>query len=145
MSFEGLPIGAGDKKRSFRESIYLWEILRGLGVTARHLVRNIFHTGEMPTMQYPEEKRVYGDRFRLHVTIPANTTAKVYVPAGAANQVTESGKPLSEAEHVQILEPQDDRVVLLIESGSYEFESTGGIRPADKELKTSVGAHGGTQ
>ncbi len=35
MSFEGLPKGSGDKKRSFRESIYLWEILRGLGVTAR--------------------------------------------------------------------------------------------------------------
>ena len=64
MSFEGLPKGSCDKKRSFRESIYLWEVLRGLGVTARHLVRNILHTDEMPTMQYPEEKRVYGDRFR---------------------------------------------------------------------------------
>ena len=64
MSFEGLPKGSGDKKRSFRESIDLWEVLRGLGVTARHLVRNILHTDDMPTMQYPEEKRVYGDRFR---------------------------------------------------------------------------------
>ena len=64
MSFEGLPQGAGEKRRSFRESLYLWEILRGLGVTARHLIRNIFHTSEMPTLQYPEEKRVYGERFR---------------------------------------------------------------------------------
>ena len=64
MSFEGLPNGSGDKKQSFRESIYLWEILRGLGVTAKHLVKNILHTDEMPTMQYPEEKRVCGDRFR---------------------------------------------------------------------------------
>jgi len=64
MSFEGLPKGAVAKKRSFLESIYLVEILRGLGVTIGHLLRNIFHTDEMPTMQYPEEKRVYGDRFR---------------------------------------------------------------------------------
>ena len=64
MSFEGLPRGAAEKQRSFRESIYLWEVLRGLGVTIRHLVRNVFHTDKMPTMQYPEEKRVYGERFR---------------------------------------------------------------------------------
>ncbi len=64
MSFEGLPKGSCDKKRSFRDSIYLWEVLRGLGVTAKHLVWNILHTDQMPTMQYPEEKRVYGDRFR---------------------------------------------------------------------------------
>ena len=64
MSFDGLSKGSGDKKQSFRESIYLWEIVRGLGVTAKHLIRNILHTDQMPTMQYPEEKRVYGDRFR---------------------------------------------------------------------------------
>lgn len=52
------------KRMSFRESIYIWEVLRGLGITIRHLLRNIFHTAEMPTLQYPEEQRVYGDRFR---------------------------------------------------------------------------------
>jgi len=64
MSFAGLAKGVGNKKRSFRESIYLWEVVRGLAVTMRHLVTNILKTDEMPTMQYPEEKRVYGERFR---------------------------------------------------------------------------------
>jgi len=64
MSFEGLPKGSCDKKQSFLESIYLWEIARGLGVTIKHLIHNILHTDDMPTMQYPEEKRVYSDRFR---------------------------------------------------------------------------------
>ena len=65
MSFEGLATGVGGTSGArCCESIYLWEMLRGLGVTGRHLVHNIFHTGEMPTMQYPEEKRVYGERFR---------------------------------------------------------------------------------
>jgi NADH-quinone oxidoreductase subunit I len=40
------------------------EIVKGLAVTARHLVRNIFATDDMPTMQYPEQKRVYSERFR---------------------------------------------------------------------------------
>ena len=64
MSFEGLPPGSVSKSRSFLESIYVWEILRGLGVTLRHLVHNLLHTSEMTTMQYPEQKRVYGERFR---------------------------------------------------------------------------------
>ncbi len=64
MSFEGLPAKATGKKMTFLESIYLVEIVRGLGVTISHLVKNIFATEAMPTMQYPEEKRVYSDRFR---------------------------------------------------------------------------------
>ena len=64
MSFEGLPQGSARKTRSFLENIYLVEVVRGLAVTIRHLVANILHTDDMPTMQYPEEKRVYGERFR---------------------------------------------------------------------------------
>jgi NADH-quinone oxidoreductase subunit I len=59
-----LPESAWRKRQSFRESIYLWEILRGLGITMRHLLRNIFRTGEMPTVQYPEQHRAYSQRFR---------------------------------------------------------------------------------
>jgi NADH-quinone oxidoreductase subunit I len=59
-----IPDSAWRKKRTFRESIYVWEIMRGLGVTMRHLLRNIFHIGDMPTVQYPEQKRVYSSRFR---------------------------------------------------------------------------------
>ncbi len=64
MSFEGLPKEATRPKQSFLESIYIVEIVRGLIVTGKHLVKNIFATDDMPTMQYPEEKRVYSNRFR---------------------------------------------------------------------------------
>ncbi len=64
MSFKGLPAGAGEKRMNTRESLYIFEVVRGLGVTIKHLLRNIAHTAEMPTTQYPEEKRVYSDRFR---------------------------------------------------------------------------------
>lgn len=59
-----LPDRAWLKRTNLRESLYLWEIVRGLGITIKHLLRNILRTSEMPTMQYPDEKRVYGQRFR---------------------------------------------------------------------------------
>lgn len=49
---------------SFRDVIYVWEVLRGLGITIRHLIRNCLHMKDLPTLQYPDEKRVYGPRFR---------------------------------------------------------------------------------
>jgi NADH-quinone oxidoreductase subunit I len=64
MSFAGLSKESTSKKTTFLESIYIVEIVKGLAVTARHLVRNIFATDDMPTMQYPEQKRVYSERFR---------------------------------------------------------------------------------
>jgi len=51
-------------KMTFVERLYLPEIFRGLGITIKHVFRNIFHMGEMPTVQYPEEHREYSDRFR---------------------------------------------------------------------------------
>jgi NADH-quinone oxidoreductase subunit I len=65
----GTPVDR--KPQSFREAIYIWEVLRGLGITIRHLVRNILRMGDMPTLQYPDEKRVYGPRFRgRHRLVP---------------------------------------------------------------------------
>jgi len=51
-------------KMNFWERTYLPEIFRGLGITIKHLIRNLFHTSEMPTVQYPEEHRAYSPRFR---------------------------------------------------------------------------------
>lgn len=46
------------------EASYVVEILKGMAVTLRHLVRNVFHMGEMPTLQYPDEKPDYGPWLR---------------------------------------------------------------------------------
>jgi alpha-L-rhamnosidase len=62
-----------------------------------------------------------GGRFSLDVTIPANTTATVYVPARDAAGITESGKPLAQAQGVRFLGREGDRVVLAVETGSYRF------------------------
>ncbi len=47
-----------------KESLYLIEICKGLFITMRHLVRNVFHMGDMPTLQYPDEKPDYGPWLR---------------------------------------------------------------------------------
>jgi alpha-L-rhamnosidase len=57
----------------------------------------------------------------LETTIPANSTATVYVPAKSAESVTESGTPLDKAKHVKFLRMEGDRVVLAVESGSYRL------------------------
>ncbi len=66
--------------------------------------------------------------FELDVTIPANTTATVYVPASAAAAVREGGRPATEAEGVRFERMDGDRAVFTIGSGHYVF-STGGTRP----------------
>ena len=69
------------------------------------------------------EWRVTAEKFELKVTIPANTTATVYVPARNLQTVTESGKALLAAKGVKSLQMENDRAVIEIGSGSYDFTS----------------------
>jgi alpha-L-rhamnosidase len=59
----------------------------------------------------------------LDVTIPANTTATVYVPAAQADSVQESGKPAGQAECVKLLRAENGEAVFEVQSGSYRFTS----------------------
>jgi len=49
---------------SFLQSLYIFEVVRGLVVTLRHLLRNLVRQSAMPTSQFPEVKRVLPDGFR---------------------------------------------------------------------------------
>ena len=81
--------------------------------------------------------KVVGERFFLDTTIPANTTATVFIPANRAQDITESGKALSEVKSVRLIRSEHGSVVLHVESGQYHFESTGGIDKATVALATS--------
>jgi alpha-L-rhamnosidase len=67
--------------------------------------------------------RINGDIFTLNVTIPANTTATVYVPASDIESVTESGRPVERAEAVSFFRMEEDRAVFAVGSGNYRFVS----------------------
>jgi alpha-L-rhamnosidase len=60
-------------------------------------------------------------RLVLDVTIPANTSARVKVPAASADQVTESRRALNQAPGVKLLGATDDGVLVAVGSGHYHF------------------------
>jgi alpha-L-rhamnosidase len=64
-----------------------------------------------------------GDTLIMNVTIPANTTATVYVPARDASQVTEEGKPAGQAEGVKFIRMEGDAAVFEVGAGQYNFKS----------------------
>jgi hypothetical protein len=64
-----------------------------------------------------------GGKFKLGVTIPANTAATVYVPAKSAAAVTESDRPASRSDGVKFLRLEEGCAVFAVESGKYQFES----------------------
>ena len=57
----------------------------------------------------------------MNVVIPANTKAKVYVPASDESKITESGKTLSSLKEINLLGREDGYVILELGSGNYKF------------------------
>lgn len=43
---------------------YLPGIIGGMGITAKHLIKNLFNKKKMMTLNYPEEKYEYSPRFK---------------------------------------------------------------------------------
>jgi alpha-L-rhamnosidase len=62
-------------------------------------------------------------RFICDVTIPANTTATLYLPAAAHESVWESKKPFSDVEGILSVSYKPGVTILELESGTYSFTS----------------------
>lgn len=60
----GIKKAARPRKMSFSESVYLVEIAKALRLTMGHLLRNIVRQDRIPTIEYPEVRRVVPPRFR---------------------------------------------------------------------------------
>ncbi|GAB3577785.1 family 78 glycoside hydrolase catalytic domain [Hymenobacter daeguensis] len=60
--------------------------------------------------------------FTLIVTIPANTTATIYLPAAASARITEGGQPLAQHPELQPLGFAEGRARVRAGSGTYHFE-----------------------
>jgi alpha-L-rhamnosidase len=59
----------------------------------------------------------------MKLTIPANTTATVYVPAMSLDTVTESGRAVTNVAGVKFLRQENSWTVLETGSGTYQFTS----------------------
>lgn len=62
-----------------------------------------------------------GDRLTMHVEVPGNTTADVWVPTANADEVTEGGGPSNKAEGVRFLRMDSGCAVFEAKAGVYEF------------------------
>jgi alpha-L-rhamnosidase len=60
-------------------------------------------------------------RLDLTVTIPANTTATLYVPVADPASIKEGGKPAADAEGARFLRAEDGRALFEVGSGTYHF------------------------
>jgi len=78
-----------------------------------------------------------GNTFELETTIPANTTATVYLPTSQGETITEGGRPLTKAKGVRLLRVQGDCALIAVESGEYHFVST--LLPTATTTETSMG------
>jgi alpha-L-rhamnosidase len=65
-----------------------------------------------------------GSGFTLELTIPANTSAMVIVPAKDASGLTESGQPIeAAAPHVRVVSIENGEAVLDVRAGTYAIRS----------------------
>lgn len=67
--------------------------------------------------------RITGQRLELEVTIPANTSATIFVPAVDSNQVVESGLSATQAVGVKLLREEEKTAVFEVGAGHYRFVS----------------------
>lgn len=70
----------------------------------------------------------------LDVTVPANTTAIVRLPAPEATMIKESGRPLANADHVGDVVDEGPTVAMTIASGTYHFA----VEPAPIRLNATT-------
>ena len=64
-----------------------------------------------------------GRRFDLKVSIPANATALVFIPAADASAVQESGKKAALSEGVTFVRQEGGDAVFSVGSGTYTFRA----------------------
>ncbi|WP_207422542.1 family 78 glycoside hydrolase catalytic domain [Desertivirga brevis] len=62
--------------------------------------------------------------FELNVTVPANTTATVYLPATNADQIKEGGSDVNNKPELQLLPVKGGRAIIKVGSGAYRFTAT---------------------
>lgn len=60
-------------------------------------------------------------KFEWDITIPANTTAAVHIPAGSVEEITESGKAVVGNSDIAFIKLEKGAAVFEVKSGSYTF------------------------
>ena len=115
--------------------IWLYEDIAGIKSDGPAYGKLIMQPSLVPGMEYANASyhTMYGmvrsswkknvNQFSWNISIPANTTATIYVPAPAVNAVLENGQPVSGNKDIRFLRMEDNTAVFEIGSGDYVFSS----------------------
>jgi alpha-L-rhamnosidase len=117
--------------------IWFYEYLAGIrpdpaDPAFKHIIMKPYPVGDLsfvkathrsPYGSIASEWHKKGEQFAWKITVPANTSATVYVPAKSVDSVTESGKPVIRSRGVQFLRIEDGRAVFGVRAGDYQFVS----------------------
>lgn len=84
-----------------------------------------FAIGHLDTMYGRIESswKVEGEKLIYKATVPANTTATLYLSASSVSEITEGGKPANQAPGIKFMRMENGKAVFELSSGRYEFES----------------------
>jgi alpha-L-rhamnosidase len=119
-------------------AVWMYEYLAGIRADPenpgfRHAIIRPYPAGDL-TFASGTHRTMYGTlrsswkrdkgAFTLEVTVPANTTATVWVPSKDAASVTESGKKPAEVKGVGFVRYEAGSTIFEIQSGAYTFSST---------------------
>uniref|UniRef100_Q01V09 alpha-L-rhamnosidase n=1 Tax=Solibacter usitatus (strain Ellin6076) TaxID=234267 RepID=Q01V09_SOLUE len=118
-------------------AVWMYEYLAGIRTDPekpgfRHAVIRPYPAGDLSFVK-ATHKTMYGPlasswkrekgEFMLDVTVPANTTATVWVPAKDAASVTESGKKATDVKGVKFVRSENGSAIFEVSSGAYSFKS----------------------
>ena len=59
----------------------------------------------------------------MNITVPANTTALIYIPSSAGSIIKEGGKDISGMKDIQVIVEENGRKICRVCSGMYSFQS----------------------
>jgi hypothetical protein len=62
------------------------------------------------------------ENYRIQISVPANTTAEIYLPTTDAHQVRLYGLPLSDSDDITVAEVDAGKLKIKAGSGNYRFE-----------------------
>lgn len=124
-------------------SEWLWRNVAGLNPDEQHPGYQSFTIRPRPTREvswcnasYDSPRgrivinwKCHDGKFELDATVPANTTATVFIPASGPDVVTESGQPAAASEGVTLVRVVPGAVVCQVGSGNYRFASETGADP----------------
>lgn len=64
-----------------------------------------------------------GKAITMSITVPANTTALVYIPTSDGSVIKEGGKDISKVKNIKVIVEENGRKACRVGSGEYSFES----------------------